>query len=285
MIKIEPADLTDVDVPEGEWYTSGIAWFKNDDTRQLAWFKNGLRDPKMDYSPSNFVPDSPMHVYLYAASYPSLENTGYMAVDYAFVRKFVETEPTVAVDPSVQTKSGSNNSTENASKNSSEEVSESETPSEPESKHKAASAGPETRSSEPEVTEETMQAQENLSKEQAINSNNTSYPEYTVSTSGIRLSSPYQYDFSTLAKELDSSNINTIFLTVNGKDVWQYERFVKMAHEDRISVHAIILEDINCTEQGDLNACEETLNTVINYNKKSLAPFDGIEIYVQFSDK
>ncbi|MGB9928775.1 MAG: DUF2341 domain-containing protein [Methanosarcina sp.] len=277
-------------ISEGEWYTSGIAWFENNGKRQVTWFKNGVIDPKMDFSPSSSIPDSPMHVYLSAASNPSSENTGYMAVNYAFVRKFTENEPAVTFDSFMQTRSGLSNPEKDISENSSKEVpdkeaSEVETDQEPESENETSPASEaESLNSEPQ---EALPVQENPGKEQAtssnVNSNNTSYPDYIVDTSGIRLSSPYQYDFNALVKELDSSNLDTIFLTVSGKDVWQYERFVKMAHEDGISVHAIILEDANCTEQENLNFCEETLNTVINYNKKSLAPFDGIEIYVQFS--
>ena len=105
----------------------------------------------------------------------------------------------------------------------------------------------------------------------------------SVGISGIRLSSPYGFDFPALVKELNSSGINTIFLSVNSEDVWQYERFVKMAHEEGISVHAVLLEDVNCTEKGAEDTCQDSLNTVLGYNEKSLAPFDGIDIYVNSS--
>ena len=111
------------------------------------------------------------------------------------------------------------------------------------------------------------------------------FPQYDVGISGIKLSSPYRFDFPALAKELNSSGINTIFLNVSSEDVWQSERFVKMAHENGISVHAVILEDLNCTENGSEDACKASLNTVLDYNGKSLAPFDGIDIYVKPSPK
>ena len=109
------------------------------------------------------------------------------------------------------------------------------------------------------------------------------FPKYSVGISGIRLSSPYRSDFPALIKELNSSGINTIFLSVNSEEVWQYERFVKMAHKEGISVHAVILEDVNCTEKGFEDTYKDTLNTISGYNEKSLAPFDGIDIYVNSS--
>src|SRR5690606_24339975 len=66
--------------------------------RQVSWYKNGIRDSKMDFVSNDSITDSPMHIYLYAASYrDASDNTGYMAVDYVLVRKFVGTEPTVKV--------------------------------------------------------------------------------------------------------------------------------------------------------------------------------------------
>jgi len=58
---------------------------------------------------------------------------------------------------------------------------------------------------------------------------------------------------------------------------------VKMAHEKGISVHAVLLEDVNCTKKGAGNLCQNTLDTVLDYNEKSLAPFDGIDIDVNSS--
>ena len=76
---------------------SGIAWYEENDTRSVAWYNNGIRDSKMDYSSSDYITNFPMRVYLYAESYSDAsKNTGYMAVDYAFVRKFVESEPAVS---------------------------------------------------------------------------------------------------------------------------------------------------------------------------------------------
>jgi len=274
------SDLTDVGVPEGEWYTSAVAWYKSDNnTRQLAWLKNGVRDAKMDYA-GNPVPDSSMHVYLYAASSPSLENTGYMAVDYAFVRKFVETEPTVTISSAVLSGAGLENFSKDTFGVGSNEILGSGKTSEPETVS-TPEVTPDTEAvPEPSDSDVPSQTEKSSRGEQAP-APNVSFPKYTVNISGIELSSPYQYNSSALVNELDSSGINTIFLSVNSTDVWQYERFVKTMHENRIFVHAVVLKDLNCNLTGSFNACQETLNTVLDYNKKSLAPFDGIDIYVQ----
>lgn len=297
-------DLTDVNVPEGEWYVSGIAWYEENDIRKVSWFKNEVRDPRMDFASNDSVTNFPMHVYLYAASYKDAsKNTGYMAVDYVLVRKFVGTEPTVKIisaqeEGKVSSENVSENSTGNSleiklefvSKNNSgnshgndsESTSEntienhSENISEPQSAIRSE-INPETSASE-----KGAQAQKNLSQNETGTPENP-FHEYEVETSGIRLSSPYGFDFSTLVDELNSSGIDTIFLSVDNEDVWQYERFVKMAHEEGISVHAVLLEDVNCTKKGAGNLCQNSLDTVLDYNEKSLAPFDGVDIYINSS--
>ncbi len=276
-------DLTDVNVPEGEWYVSGIAWYEENDTRKVAWFKNGVRDSRMDFASNDFITNFPMHVYLYAASYKDAsKNTGHMAVDYVLVRKFVGTEPTARVistqgEPEVYVENISENLSENLSKN----VSESGVVSEPEVISESQATPGSELNSETSASGGFAQAQENLSQE--AGAPDVKFPEYNVGLSGIKLSSPYRFDdFPALVKELNSSRINTIFLSVNSSEnVWKYERFVKMAHEEGISVHAVLLEDLNCTEKGAEDACQESLNSVLDYNEKSLAPFDGINIYVK----
>ena len=211
----------------------------------------------------------------------SSKNTGYMAVDYVLVRKFVGIEPTVKVVP---TQVGPNASIENISGNTSENTSEPEITSESENVSESEVTPGSELNTETSTPEGISQAQENLS-ENKTGTSDTVFPEYNVNISGIKLSSPYRFDFPALVKELDSSGINTIFLSVNSEDVWQYERFVKMAHEEGISVHAVLLEDLNCSEKGALNTCQDSLNAVLDYNGKSLAPFDGIDIYIKPSDK
>lgn len=271
-------DLTNVRVPEGEWYTSGIAWYEENDNRSIAWFKNGVRDTKMDYTSNEYVTNIPMHVYLYAASYSDAsKNTGYMAVDYAFVRKFVDPEPTVTFasaqvedETPEETISGSETPAENETISGSETSNENETPV-----------------SEVSVSEESseipVQMEDNQS-ENATNTPETLFPRYSVDVSGIKLSSPYRFDFSALSNDFDSSRIDTIFLNMNGEDVWQYERFVKMAHEEGMAVHAVLFEDLDCMEEGAMNSSLASLDAILDYNEKSLAPFDGIDIYMKSSN-
>ena len=285
-------DLTDVNVPEGEWYVSGIAWYEENGTRKVSWFKNGVRDPRMDVASNDSITNFPMHIYLYAASYKDAsKNTGYMAVDYVLVRKFVETEPTVKIisaqgEGNVSSESISENNFENSLRDNSENISENISENNSENRSENISepqADLESEiSSETFASEEAAQTQKNLSQNETGTSE-LSFPKYKTGISGIRLSSPYGFDFYSLVNELNSSGIDTIFLSVDSEDVWQYERFVKMAHEKGISVHAVILEDVNCTKKEASSLCQNSLNTVLGYNQKSLAPFDGIEIYINSS--
>jgi hypothetical protein len=274
--RYNPYDLTDVLVPERNWYVSGIAWFEENDTHKITWFKNGVRDRGMDYASNDFITNSPMHIYLYAASYPdSSKNTGYMEIDYVLVRKFVGIEPTVRI---VSTQVEPAASAENIFGDTSKNTSGSETVYAPE-------VTPDSeRNNKVSAPKGVTQVQENLSENKTVNSN-TLFPEYDVNISGIKLSSPYRFDFPVLAKEFDSSGINTIFLNVNSEDVWQYERFVKMAHTQGISIHVVLLEDFNCSEKEYLSTSQNSLNAVFDYNIKSLAPFDGIDIYIKPSTK
>ncbi|AAM03888.1 hypothetical protein (multi-domain) [Methanosarcina acetivorans C2A] len=271
-------DLTNVRVPEGEWYTSGIAWYEENDNRSIAWFKDGVRDTKMDYTSSEYVTNIPMHIYLYAASYSDAsKNTGYMAVDYVFVRKFVNPEPTVTFASAQiedktpeETISGSETSAENETISDSETSTENETPV-----------------SEVSVSEESSEIPAQMEENQSANATNAPeplFPRYSVSVSGIKLSSPYRFDFPALSKDFDSSRIDTIFLNMSGEDVWQYERFVKMAHEEGTTVHAVLFEELDCTEERATNSSLASLDAILDYNEKSLAPFDGINIYMKSSN-
>jgi len=265
-------DLTNVRVPEGEWYTSGIAWYEENDNRSIAWFKNGVRDTKMDYTSNEYVTNIPMHVYLYAASYSDAsKNTGYMAVDYAFVRKFVDPEPTVTFAyAQVEAETPAETISELDSISDTESPNETETPV-----------------SEVSVSEEPSEIPAQMEENQSANVTNAPeplFPRYSVSVSGIKLSSPYRFNFPALSKDFDSSRIDTIFLSMNGEDVWQYERFVKMAHEEGMTVHSVLFEELNCTEEGAVNSSLASLDAILDYNEKSLAPFDGINIYMKTSN-
>ncbi|PAV12915.1 hypothetical protein ASJ81_04810 [Methanosarcina spelaei] len=298
-------DLTDVDVPEGEWYVSGIAWYEENNTRKVSWFKNGARDPKMDFASNDSVTNIPMHVYLYTASYKdSSKNTGYMAADYVLVRKFIGTEPTVKIISAQEEgkvssesiyKNNSEDSMENhsegtseqsISENNSENISEDNIKYSYKNRSENISKPQNTAESEPNSEESASEGVSQAQKKMTLNETGTSerpFSEYYIGISGIRLSSPYEFDFSDLVNELNSSGIDTIFLSVNSEDVWQYERFVKMAHEKGISIDAVLLEDVNCTKKGTDDLCKNSLDTVLDYNEKSLAPFDGIVIYVNSS--
>ncbi|MCQ1534482.1 DUF2341 domain-containing protein [Methanosarcina sp. KYL-1] len=258
-------DLTNVRVPEGEWYTSGIAWYGDDDNRSVAWFKNGVRDSRMDYTSTAYVTNLPMHLYLYAASYSDAsDNTGYMAVDYVLVRKFVGVEPTIRFVSAPAGTEPAAEETEPAAEEVTEpKVGEVSTPEVP-------------------VPEEPEQAPENLTEEEETVPE-VVFPEYSVDVSGIRLSSPYQFNFPSLVKGLEASGIDTIFLSVDTTDVWQYERFVKSAHEEGLEVYAVLLEDPDCTGAWDLNTSLDAVDAVLDYNKKSLGAFDGITIYMESS--
>jgi len=94
-----PKDLTAVNVVEGDWYTIGVAWYMEDEFGKIAWFKNGVRDSRMDLAATeenNYIPLTDMKVYLFASTYSDVsDNTGYASFDYAYVRNFVSEEPTV----------------------------------------------------------------------------------------------------------------------------------------------------------------------------------------------
>ncbi len=94
-----PSDLTSVNEIEGDWYTMGVAWYMEDELGKVAWFKDGVRDSKMDLAATeenNIIPVTDMKVYLSANTYSDAsDNTGYASFDYAYVRKFVSEEPTV----------------------------------------------------------------------------------------------------------------------------------------------------------------------------------------------
>ncbi|MBP1908362.1 hypothetical protein J2746_000563 [Methanolobus bombayensis] len=105
-VRYYPSDLTDIDEIEGDWYTIGVTWYMDDELGNLAWYKDGVRDSKMDIVSTeeyNYVPVEDMKVYISANSYSDAsDNTGYVSIDYAYVRNFVPEEPTVSFESSVQ---------------------------------------------------------------------------------------------------------------------------------------------------------------------------------------
>ncbi len=94
----------------------------------------------------------------------------------------------------------------------------------------------------------------------------------------VWLYNPDKYNTSTLMPDLKSAGINSIFLSTDVNDIWKYERFVKSAHENGIKVHAMILEDPRCALKENHASSIKAVDTVLDYNDKSLAKFDGINI-------
>ena len=97
-------------------------------------------------------------------------------------------------------------------------------------------------------------------------------------TKAVWLYNPDKYDTATLMTDLESTGINTIFLSTDVNNIWKYERFVKSAHENAIEVHAMILEDPRCALKENHASSIKAVETVLDYNDKSLAKFDGINI-------
>ena len=92
---------------------------------------------------------------------------------------------------------------------------------------------------------------------------------------------PDKCDTPTLITDLKSAGINTIFLSTDVNNIWKYERFVKFAHENGIEVHAMILEDPRCTLKENHESSIKAVEKVLDYNDKSLAKFDGINIDIE----
>jgi len=102
-----------------------------------------------------------------------------------------------------------------------------------------------------------------------------------------------KYDLPTLMKDLKSAGINTIFLSTDVNNIWKYERFVKTAHENGIEVHAMILEIADNKEEGTYDFTNfyknpyhkdeavRDVEKILDYNEKSLAAFDGINIDIE----
>lgn len=214
-------DLSDLNVPEDTWYTTGVAWYLEDEMGKVAFFKNGARDSKMDISTTertNNLNTIKVKAYLLARTYPDVsDNTGYAAFDHAYVRKFVSSEPTVTVG-----------------------------------KISGAIAQ--------ETTNDTMQP---------VNIN-VNVPGGIFNA--VRIFDASAYDASAL-EELQASGFNLILLRTTADSIWSLERFVKTAHEKDMQVYAMIFD-----ETGNPESVRLTVEQVADYNSKSLALFDGINI-------
>jgi len=235
-------DLTNLGIAEETWYTSGVAWYEEDDLKKVAWFKNGIRDTKMDYFSDiedetviDHIPDNELKLYLYASTASTLNNTGYMAVDYALVRKYTPQEPTLFLPGEIITQ-------------------------EP---------GP-LPESDTQVTHPVK---------------DITITAFDGGTKAIFIFEPYPDNRSTsLINDLKASGINTVFLRTDINNIWSSERFIKSAHENNITVHAMILDDKKDFVDGINESSIEVIEEVLDYNTKSLAGFDGIYISLKNCD-
>jgi hypothetical protein len=215
------ADLTDLNVSEDTWYTTAVAWYLEDELGKVAFFKNGVRDSRMEFTTTeraNNLNIIKVKAYLLARTYPDVsDNTGYAAFDYAYVRKFVSDEPTVTVG-------------------------------------KITGAA----------------AQESANDTPAPAKINVTVPGGLINA--VRIFDTTTYDVSTM-EELNASGFNLIMVRTNAENIWSLERFVKNAHENGIQVYAMIIRDA-----GNSASMIDMAQQVADYNNKSLARFDGINI-------
>lgn len=229
-------DLTNLGIAEETWYTSGVAWYEEDDLKKVAWFKNGIRDTRMDYFSDiedetviDHIPDNELKLYLYSSTASTLNNTGYMAVDYALVRKYTPQEPTFVLPGEII-----------------------------------------TQESDTQVTQPVK---------------DITITAFEGGTKAIFMFEPYPDNRSTsLINDLKASGINTVFLRTDINNVWSSERFIKSAHENNITVHAMILDDKTDFVDGINESSIEVIEEVLDYNTKSLAGFDGIYISLKTCD-
>ncbi|AFV22280.1 hypothetical protein Mpsy_0067 [Methanolobus psychrophilus R15] len=215
------ADLTDLNVAEDTWYTTAVAWYLEDELGKVSFFKNGIRDSRMDFTTTertNNLNLIKVKAYLSARTYPDAsDNTGYAAFDYAYVRKFVSGEPTVTVG---------------------------------------------------RITGAAAQESTNDTPEPA--KINVTVPGGVINA--VRIFDASAYDASVL-EELNASGFNMILVRTTPDNIWSLERFVKAAHKNGIQVYAMIIRDGGSSEN-----MIDTAQQIADYNNKSLARFDGINI-------
>ncbi|MDW7733100.1 MAG: DUF2341 domain-containing protein [Methanolobus sp.] len=222
-----PKDLTSLNVPEDSWYTTGVAWYVEDELGRVAFFKDGVRIDSMDVASTeeqNYVPLEDMKAYLFASTYSDVsKNMGYAAFDYAYVRKFVSSEPTV-----VMASTAIPQGTENESQSIPAPVKINVTP-----------------------------------RDGKINA--------------IRIFDTAGYNDSIIA-DLKDTGLNLIMLRVDPANIWSLERFVKTAHDNDMQVYAMILSDPEGITEDNSVSVQQTVSAVTDYNNKSLARYDGINI-------
>lgn len=224
-LKYNPWDLSAVNIPNNVWYISETAWYQEgDEVNKIAWFKNGVQDTRMDVVSSKatpYVPGTNMQVFLKSNTYiDSSNNTGYMAVDYAFLRQYTSEEPTVSFSTL------------------------------------------QTEEQTAEVVEETKLPELVL-------------PEGKVLS--IRYFDVGNYDDAVL-NQFNASAINMVFLKTTQDTIWKSERFIKTAHEKNIKVYAMLFIPEGTNETSGKDQLVSTVNSILDYNSKSLSDFDGIDI-------
>lgn len=225
-LRYNPWDLSDVNIEHDIWYTSETAWYQEgDEVNKVSWFKNGVRDPRMDVVSTEekpYVPGANMKVFLKSNTYvDGSPNTGSMSIDHLFVRKYTSQEPTISFS-AMQTE-----------EQPAEEIVE-----------------------EPEVPELVL-------------------PEGKVLS--LRYFDVEDYDDNILSR-FNATGVNMVFLKTTEDSIWKSERFIKNAHENGIKVYAMLFipEGVNATSGKD--QILSAVNAILDYNTKSLADFDGIDI-------
>lgn len=224
-IRYNPWDLSDVNIPNNVWYISETAWYQEgDEINKVAWFKNGMRDARMNVVSTEekpYIPASNMKVFLKSNTYvDGSPNTGYMAIDYAFVRKYVSPEPT--------------------------------------------------------VTFSAMKSEEKIEEEiEVIAAPQLVLPEGKVLS--IRYFDVEEYDDAILS-QLNATGVNMVFLMTTEDTIWKSERFIKTAHRNNMKVYAMLFIPEGSDATSGKDQLISTVRAILDYNTKSLADFDGIDI-------
>jgi hypothetical protein len=75
------------------------------------------------------------------------------------------------------------------------------------------------------------------------------------------------------------SGVNTLMLLTDGDNIWSMERFVKTARDNDMQVYAMIFNDPKShSDEENSEYVRKVLAKVLDYNSKSLSPFDGVDI-------
>ncbi len=224
-LRYNPWDLSDVNIQNNVWYISETAWYQEgEELNKVAWFKNGVRDPRMDVVSTEekpYVPATNMKVFLKSNTYvEGTPNTGYMSIDYLFVRKYIAQEPTISFSAT-------------------------------------------------QAEEQPAQVIEDIKVPELV------LPEGKVLA--IRYFGVEDYDEAILNR-FNATGVNMVFLRITEDSIWRAERFIKNAHENNIKVYAMLFVPEGTNETLGKEQLLSTVNAILDYNTKSLAKFDGVDI-------